>query len=69
MFFFINHQHLIYPTPWRGPRLSSHATPIYIWFVRRLERVPLTAAWPLDIICVADKVNNLTGVRLITLQP
>ena len=76
MFFLKNHQHPIYPTPWRGPRLSSHATPIYIWFVRRLERVHLLLrglwilyAWPLDNICVADKVNNLTGVRLITLQP
>ena len=59
---------------WSSPLIACYT---YLYMVRQTFRAShqllrglwILYAWPLDNICVADKVNNLTGVRLITLQP
>ena len=67
---------------WSSPLIACYT---YLYMVRQTFRASTTYccvasgyymrglwilyAWPLDNICVADKVNNLTGVRLLTLQP
>ena len=59
---------------WSSPLIACYT---YLYMVRQtfgeyhllLRGLWILYAWPLDNICVADKVNNLTGVRLITLQP
>ena len=61
-----------------GVVLASHrmlhlfiygSSDVYSEYHLLLRGLWILYALPLDNICVADKVNNLTGVRLITLQP
>ena len=39
------------------------------WLIKHLEWLPLIVAWSGYNVFIADKVNNLKAVRLLTFQP